>query len=131
MGLDFYRPDALHFRDSFPDLGTPIIGNTSVETAGTLESFLLDRLVDANEYQSQRHASFVSGVLDPLLRDLQTIAKRAASIDEKLVRKFTQQQGIKVFVGSKRRGQIDCEWVVIYRRYGNGHGAKIDQTSAA
>ncbi len=44
----------------------------------------------------------VGGVLDPLLRDLQTIAKRAASIDEKLIRRFTQQQGIKVFVGSKR-----------------------------
>ena len=46
--------------------------------------------------------SDVGGVLDPMLRDLSTIAKRAAAIDEKIIRKFVQKEGIKVFVGSKR-----------------------------
>lgn len=46
--------------------------------------------------------SDVGGVLDPMLRDLSTIAKRAAAIDERIIRKFVQKEGIKVFVGSKR-----------------------------
>jgi phospholipid/cholesterol/gamma-HCH transport system substrate-binding protein len=49
--------------------------------------------------------SDVGGVLDPLAKDLATIAKRAAAIDEKIIRKFVQEQGIKVFVGSKREAQ--------------------------
>ncbi len=49
--------------------------------------------------------SDVGGVLDPMLRDLSTIAKRAAAIDEQIIRKFVQKEGIKVFVGSKREAE--------------------------
>ncbi len=47
----------------------------------------------------------VGGVLDPLLRDLGKIASRAASIDEKIIRRFLQKEGVKVFVGSKREAE--------------------------
>ena len=46
--------------------------------------------------------SDIGGVLDPLLKDLGTVADRAASIDETVIRRFLQLQGVKVFVGSKR-----------------------------
>ena len=49
--------------------------------------------------------SDVGGVLDPLLRDLGKIAKRAASVDEKLLRTFLQKEGVKVYFGSKREAE--------------------------
>lgn len=47
----------------------------------------------------------VGKTIDPLLEDLSKIANRAAAIDEKIVRKFLQQQGVKVFMGSKREAE--------------------------
>ncbi len=49
--------------------------------------------------------SDIGGVMDPLLKDLGKIAKRAASVDEKLLRQFLQKEGVKVYFGSKREAE--------------------------
>jgi len=49
--------------------------------------------------------SDVGGVLDPMLRDLAKIAKRASAIDEKILRTFLQKEGVKVYFGSKREAE--------------------------
>ncbi len=73
------------------------------ERARKLKTIIDDAAVATKNLRKiSNDLSDVGGVLDPMLRDLSTIAKRAAAIDEKIIRRFVQTEGIKVFVGSKR-----------------------------
>jgi hypothetical protein len=44
----------------------------------------------------------VGGKIEPLIDNLALIAKRATAIDGALLRQFLQQEGVKVYFGSKR-----------------------------
>lgn len=45
------------------------------------------------------------GTLDPLLADLAIVVKRATAVDGKLIRRFFQNEGMKIYVGNKREAR--------------------------
>jgi phospholipid/cholesterol/gamma-HCH transport system substrate-binding protein len=47
----------------------------------------------------------LGGDLRPLIEDLSALARRAASIDEKAVRKFLQSEGIRINLGTPRKAR--------------------------
>jgi phospholipid/cholesterol/gamma-HCH transport system substrate-binding protein len=47
----------------------------------------------------------LSKTLEPLMAHLSTIAKRASTIDEEVIRQFLQREGMKIFVGGRRDAQ--------------------------
>jgi phospholipid/cholesterol/gamma-HCH transport system substrate-binding protein len=65
-----------------------IIDDASVATANLRE--VTEEVKDVAEF------------VGPLLRDLAAIAKRAAKVDEAMIRQFFQREGFKVFFGSKK-----------------------------
>jgi len=47
----------------------------------------------------------IAKVANPLMKDLSTLAKRAAAIDGPMVRQFLQREGVKVYFGSKKKAE--------------------------
>jgi phospholipid/cholesterol/gamma-HCH transport system substrate-binding protein len=56
----------------------------------------------ANLREVSEEVKDVTEFVGPLLRDLAAIAKRAAKVDEAMIRQFFQREGFKVFFGSKK-----------------------------
>jgi phospholipid/cholesterol/gamma-HCH transport system substrate-binding protein len=51
----------------------------------------------------------LSKTLEPLMKNLSVIARRASTIDEEVIRQFLQREGMKIFVGGRRDAQRALE----------------------
>lgn len=57
----------------------------------------------ANLREVTEEVKGVAEFVGPLLRDLAAVAKRAAKVDEAMIRQFFQREGFKIYFGSKKK----------------------------
>ena len=68
----------------------------------------IDRIVDDVEVVAENARKMtedlkpVTARLDPLTRDLKVITGRASQITGRVIREFTQKEGMRIFVGSPK-----------------------------